>query len=145
MIYPLLYIININTMSIKLNIINYNPEHENDKKNIQELEEILGELKDNINGKYYLPYKNFLKKMNKFVDMMINTFNKEMDELKKEYDDEENNKEYDNISITSISEYEDDDTYQDENIQIKKLQKQLDLNMSLIKNRFDFEFSKLYE
>lgn len=132
-------------MSIKLNIINYNPEHENDKKYIEELEELLGEIKDNINGKYYLPYKNFLKKMNKFIDMMINTFNKEMDELKKEDENEENNIEDDDISITSISEYEDDDTYIDENIQIKKLQKQLDVNMSLIKNRFDFEFSKLYE
>ena len=131
-------------MPIKLNIINYNPEHENDKKNIEELEEILAELKDNINGKYYLPYKNFLKKMNKFVDMMINTFNKEMDELKKE-DEENNNNEDDDISITSISDYEDDDTYEDDNIQIKKLQKQLDINMSMIKNRFDFEFSKLYE
>ncbi len=83
--------------------------------------------------------------MSKFIDMMVNTFHKEMDEVKKEYEDEEKIDENDDdISITSISEYEDDDTYEDENIQINNLQRQLDLKMNAIKNRFDFEFSKSY-
>lgn len=132
-------------MAIKLNIINFNSDIENDMKHIKKIESVIDEIKDNIGGKYYVPYKNIINKMSKFIDMMVNTFQKEMEEVKKNYEYEENNEEDDDISITSISEYEDDDTYEDENIQIKKLQKELDLKMNMIKNRFDFEYSKSFD
>jgi hypothetical protein len=132
-------------MAIKLNIINFNSDIENDMKHIKKIESVIDEIKDNIGGKYYVPYKNIINKMSKFIDMMVNTFQKEMEEVKNNYEYEENNEEDDDISITSISEYENDDTYEDENIQIKKLQKELDLKMNIIKNRFDFEYSKLFD
>lgn len=132
-------------MAIKLNIINFNSDIENDMKHIKKIESVIDEIKDNIGGKYYVPYKNIINKMSKFIDMMVNTFQKEMEEVKKNYEYQENNEEDDDISITSISEYEDDDTYEDENIQIKKLQKELDLKMNMIKNRFDFEYSKSFD
>ena len=128
-----------------LNIINYNYEFENDIETIKELENILDVLKNNINTKYYLPYKNFLKKINKFIDMMINPFEKELEELKKKTELEETTDNDDNISVGSISEYEDNDTCDNEVKQIKQFEKLLDCKMSLIKNRFEFDYSKTYE
>ena len=148
-------------MPIKLNITNYNPDYENDNKTIQILEEVVEQLKNNINGKYYVPYKNLTKKMFKFIEMMNSVFEKEMDETKQKYkndgdedcDDDENingNTNEDNImnndddiSIDSISDYEIDNEDEEENKQIMELQEILKQKMKKNENRFDFTFSKV--
>ena len=131
-----------------LNIINYNINYKSDIEDLEEIERIIDVIKDNINDKYYMPYKNFLKKINKFIGMMVNNFEKELEETKKQLEEEEKiyqNADDDNISINSISEYEDEDTYEDEVKKIKLFEKLLETKFKTIKNRFDFEFSKIYE
>ena len=128
-----------------LNIINYNNDYKKDFENIEELEKILDVIKTNITGKYYLPYKNFLKKLDKFIDMMVNVFEKELEELKKKIDNDEQIDNDDNISISSISDYEDESTYEEDINKINDFQKTVEAKLKAIKLRFEFEFIKLYD
>ena len=136
---------------MKLNIINYNPDYVRDVNIITKITTIIDNLKDNINGIYYEPYKNFLKKINNCFDMLIKIFEKELEEVKKDSNNEDSDSDGDNISIDSISEYEDDyedkdkDVYQIEVKQINDFEKNINNKLNLIKNRFEFKFVKLYE
>jgi len=130
-----------------LQIINYNIDYKEDSETLEEIEKIINVIKENINGKYYKPYKNLLKKMNKFIDMMINNFETEFNEVKKQIEEDEKceNDYEDTISISSISDYEQDETDERDNIQIEQFEKLLESKLRLIKNRFEFEFSKIYD
>ncbi len=135
-----------------LNITNYNIDYKEDNETITEIENIIHIIKENITGKYYKPYKNFLKKLDKFVDMMVKNFESEYNEVKKQIDEEENfnNDDDDTISITSISDYEQDELdneekEKEEKIKIKQFEKILESKLKIIKNRFEFEFSKIYD
>ena len=130
-----------------LQIINYNIDYKEDSETLEEIEKIINVIKENINGKYYKPYKNLLKKMNKFIDMMINNFETEFNEVKKQIEEDEKyeNDNEDTISISSISDYEQDETDERDNIQIEQFEKLLESKLRLIKNRFEFEFSKIYD
>ena len=107
---------------MKLNIQNYNPEVEDNIKNIDQLIELLNDFKINIKKKNYRPYQNFLERLNKYITFSSTTFQKELEEDKNENDDSENenNNEIDeNISITSISDYEDYEYINEETSQIE--------------------------
>jgi len=110
---------------MKLNIVNYNPEVEDNIKNIDQLIELLNDFKINIKTKHYKPYQNFLERLNKYITFSSTTFQKELNEDKNEIDSDnennennENNEENENISITSISVYEDYEYIDEETVQI---------------------------
>jgi len=123
----------------KINILNYNPDAESDKQNIDNLILLLTQFKDNISTQNYKPYKNFLEKINKFISMVSTNFQKELEEnkiLDEFYTDE---KEDDTVSIDSISEYEDEDQYDDEIIQIKNFKETQENKYNLKNNLFELE------
>ena len=105
---------------MKLNIVNYNPEVADNIKNIDQLIELLNDFKINIKKKNYRPYQNFLERLNKYITFSSTTFQKELEEDKNENMDSDNDNEIDeNISITSISDYEDYEYINEETIQIE--------------------------
>ena len=123
----------------KINILNYNPDADSDKQNIDNLILLLTQFKDNISTQNYKPYKNFLEKINKFISMVSTNFQKELEEnkiLDEFYTDE---KEDDTVSIDSISEYEDEDQYDDEIIQIKNFKETQENKYNLKNNLFELE------
>jgi hypothetical protein len=103
-----------------LNITNYNPEVEDNLKNIDQLMTLLNELKTNISTKMYKPYQNFLERLNKYITFISQTFQKELEENKETNSDNENADDDSDIeTIASISEYEDYETIDIETQQIK--------------------------
>lgn len=123
-----------------INILNYNPDVEQDKQNIDNLMLLLTQFKENISKQQYKPYKNFLEKINKFISMISTNFQKELEEYKI-LDDfyNENKKDDDTISIDSISEYEDEDQYEDEIIQINNFKKIQEIKYNMKNNLFELE------
>jgi len=124
----------------KLNIINYNPDVNQDKQNIDNLMMLLTQFKENISKQNYKPYKNFLEKINKFISMISTNFQKELEEYKI-LDDfyNENKVDDDTISIDSISEYEDEEQYEDEIIQINNFKKIQEIKYNMKNNLFELE------
>jgi len=111
---------------MKLNIVNYNPDVADNIKNIDQLIELLNDFKINIKKKNYRPYQNFLERLNKYITFSSTSFQKELEEDKNENmdsdDDNDNNNDNEideNISITSISDYEDYEYINEETIQIE--------------------------
>lgn len=134
---------------MKLNIINYNPDINEDIQYVDELIEMFTHLKDNLRSKYHTPYQKLLTKMNKFMDMIIPNIEKELNEMqsKKTFFDESNDQNDDqnddNISIGSISEYEEDiDSSEFDEILIKSFENETEIKLNESNNRFDFEFDK---
>ena len=125
---------------IKLNIINYNPDVNQDKQNIDNLMLLLTQFKENISKQNYKPYKNFLEKINKFIYMISTKFQKELEDYKI-IDDfyNENKVDEDTISIDSISEYENEDQYEDEIIQINNFKKIQEIKYNMKNNLFELE------
>ena len=124
----------------KLNIINYNPDVNQDKQNIDNLMMLLTQFKENISKQNYKPYKNFLEKINKFISMISTNFQKELEEYKIIGDFYNENKvDDDTISIDSISEYEDEDQYEDEIIQINNFKKIQEIKYNMKNNLFELE------
>lgn len=123
-----------------INILNYNPDVEQDKKNIDNLMLLLTQFKENISKQQYKPYKNFLEKINKFISMISTNFQKELEEYKI-LDDfyNENKKDDDTISIDSISEYEDEEQNEDEIIQINNFKKIQEIKYNMKNNLFELE------
>jgi len=104
---------------MKLNIINYNPEVDDNIKNIDQLIELLNDFKINIKSKNYKPYQNFLERLNKYITFSSTTFQKDLEEDKKENTDSDNEiDKAEDISITSISDYEDYEYIKEESAQI---------------------------
>lgn len=123
----------------KLNIVNYNPDVEQDKQNIDNLMLLLSQFKDNISKHNYKPYKNFLDKINKFISMISTNFQKELEEYKM-FDDFYNDEvEDDTISIDSISEYEDEEQYEDEIKQIQNFKTIQELKYKMKNTLFELE------
>ena len=133
---------------MKLNIVNYNPDINDDIQYVDELIKMFTNIKDNLRTKYYSPYQNFLTKMNKFINMVTPNFEKELSEVssKKIFFDESDDSdgsEDDNISIASISEYEeDDDSNEIDELEIKKFEDVTEVKLYESDNRFDFEYIK---
>jgi len=136
----MLYLFITNIKMSKLNIINYNPDVNQDKQNIDNLMLLLTQFKENISKQNYKPYKNFLEKINKFISMISTNFQKELEEYKI-LDDfyNENKVDEDTISIDSISEYEDEDQYEDEIIQINNFKKIQEIKYNMKNNLFELE------
>jgi len=135
-----MYLFITNIKMSKLNIINYNPDVNQDKQNIDNLMLLLTQFKENISKQNYKPYKNFLEKINKFISMISTNFQKELEEYKI-LDDfyNENKVDEDTISIDSISEYEDEDQYEDEIIQINNFKKIQEIKYNMKNNLFELE------
>ena len=123
----------------KINILNYNPDIEQDKQNIDNLMLLLTQFKENISKQNYKPYKNFLEKINKFISMISTNFHKELEEYKIFNDFYNDEKEDDTMSIDSISEYEDEEQYEDEIKQIDNFKKIQEIKYNMKNNLFDLE------
>ena len=123
----------------KINILNYNPDVEQDKQNIDNLMLLLTQFKENIFKQNYKPYKNFLEKINKFISMISTNFQKELEEYKIFNDFYNDEKEDDTMSIDSISEYEDEEQYEDEIKQIDNFKKIQEIKYNMKNNLFDLE------
>jgi len=136
----MMYLFITNIKMSKLNIINYNPDVNQDKQNIDNLMLLLTQFKENISKQNYKPYKNFLEKINKFISMISTNFQKELEEYKI-LDDfyNENKVDEDTISIDSISEYEDEEQYEDEIIQINNFKKIQEIKYNMKNNLFELE------
>jgi hypothetical protein len=140
---------------MKLNIVNYNPDINEDIQYVDELIKMFTNLKDNLRTKCYTPYQKFLTKMNKFINMVSLNFEKELNEVSSkktifdESDDsndsnDSNDLSDDNISIGSISEYEEDeDCSEFEELQIKNFEDITEVKLYESINRFDFEYTKI--
>jgi len=135
-----MYLFITNIKMSKLNIINYNPDVNQDKQNIDNLMLLLTQFKENISKQNYKPYKNFLEKINKFISMISINFQKELEEYKIIGDFYNENKvDDDTISIDSISEYEDEEQYEDEIIQINNFKKIQEIKYNMKNNLFELE------
>ncbi len=133
---------------MKLNIVNFNPDIKEDELYVDELIKMLNNVKENLKTNYYIPYQNFLTKINKFMDMITPNIQKELDKLhsnKTIFDDSDdsNDDNDDNVSIGSISEYEeDDDSNEIDELEIKKFEDVTEVKLYESNNRFDFEYIK---
>jgi hypothetical protein len=130
---------------MKLNIANYNPDINEDIQYVDELIEMLNNVKENLTTKCYSPFQKFLTKINKFMDMITPNIQKELDEIdsKKTFFDESDDQNDDNVSIGSISEYEEDiDSTEFDEMQIKSFENETEIKLNESNNRFDFEFDK---
>jgi hypothetical protein len=139
---------------MKLNIVNFNPDIKEDVQYVDELIKMFTNIKTNLTTKNYIPYQNFLTKMNKFINMLIPKFEKELEEIssQKTFFDEsdnesdnesENDNEEDDISIASISEYEEDDENNEiDELEIKKFEDITEVKIFQSNERFDFEYIK---
>jgi hypothetical protein len=133
---------------MKLNITNYNENFDDDINELDKISELIDLLKNNIKGKYYIPYQNFLKKMIRFLNMVYVPFEKELEVYKKSNNDYEHDNEDDNISIGSISEYENDENDPvniDENVLINNFELNTKSKLEITDNRYDFICEKIYE
>jgi hypothetical protein len=143
---------------MKLDIKNFNPYLEQHTTKINELIEILNQAKTNLSSIYFNEYDIFLDKIYRFTIMMTKSLNNEINNNspKQSYfynsedkakEDElcEEDQEDDNISIGSISEYEeDDDADEIDEIKIEQFFENIDDKYILCCDRFDFEYDKLY-
>lgn len=132
---------------MKLNIINFNPDINEDIQYVDELIKMLNNVKENLKTKCYHPYQNFLTKMNKFINMVTPNFEKELNEVssKKTFFDESDDFTDDNVSIASISEYEDDDDSNEiDELEIQKFEHITKVKLFESNDRFDFEYSKVF-
>jgi len=142
---------------MKLNILNYNPDLKIDTEYVDELINMLNNVKNNLNTEYYYSYQQFLNKINKFIGMITPNLKKELEAQSKKqkyFDDNIEDNEHDrdnidddddNISIASISEYEEDDDANDiEELQIEQFENNLDVIFPSYMDCFDFEFEKVY-
>jgi hypothetical protein len=130
-------------MNTTLNITNYNPNLENDKKYIDEFIKFMELIKTRLTTKKYHIFQSFITKLNKYVSIISQQLEKEVLEKNEEDDYFDNNDdiEDDNISIASISEYEaDEEIYDCEEIQIEQFEDIMSINYSKCLNRFDFDF-----
>ncbi len=134
---------------MKLNIVNFNPDIKEDVQYVDELIKMFTNIKTNLSTKNYIPYLNFLTKMNKFINMLIPKFEKELEEVSSqktffdESDNESESDEEDDISIASISEYEEDEESNEiDELEIKKFEDITEVKMFQSNERFDFEYIK---
>lgn len=132
---------------MKLQIVNYNPNVNEDNQTIVNMINIFENIKENISTSKYMAYQNILNKINRFLNMIGPSFEKDIKEIEQRanYFDESN--EDDNISIASVSEYEcceleDDKKRESEEIEILKLEKQIKVKYNESLNRFDFEYDE---
>jgi hypothetical protein len=131
---------------MKLDIINFNPNINQDKETLKNLILIFENINQNISTKKYLPYQNILNKLSRFMNMIGQSFEKDLTRVKEEenYFDETNDD--DDISISSISEYEYDPSDDEIEIRIeedeliKKFEKINKIQFSKTYDRFDFEY-----
>jgi hypothetical protein len=127
-----------------LNIINYNPNVEEDKINIEKIINLCNDFKDNISKVNYKPYKNFVDKLNRFIVLITSNFKKELEEYKIENtffdkNEDEDEDEDDNISIASISEYDEEEQYEDEKENIIKFENKQKHVYETFNNLYDIE------
>jgi len=131
---------------MKLDIINFNPDINKDKEILKNLILIFSNIEQNISTKKYLPYQNILNKIIKFIKILEQGFEKDMQQVEEEKNYFDDTNDDDNISISSISEYEYEPS--DDEIEIKIKEDELIENfetknkMEFIKlnDRFDFEY-----
>ena len=140
---------------MKLNIINYNQDVEEDLKTIDTIIELLNDLKINIKTKNYKPYKTFLKRLNTYLTFSSTTFRKDIadniadnindnNELDDDKDDDnDNNDNNDNndkdiITIASISDYE---NYESIDIEMQ----QIDLFEDICKKKYKNNIYDVYD
>jgi len=132
---------------MKLDIINFNPNINQDKETLKYLISIFENIDKNISSKKYLPYQNILNKLTRFVNMIIPSFEKDIKQsIEEENYFDDMNDDDDNISISSISEYEYDPSDNEIEIRIleheviKEFEKTNKIKSSKIIDRFDFEY-----
>lgn len=131
---------------MKLDIINFNPNINQDKKTLKNLISILENIDQNISTKKYLPYQNILNKLTRFMDMIRQNFEKDVTRANEEENYFDEIDDDDNISISSISEYEYDPSDDEIEIRIeedeliKKFEKTNKIQFSKTYDRFDFEY-----
>jgi hypothetical protein len=131
---------------MKLDIINFNPNINEDKEILKNFMFMCGNIEQNITTKKYLPYQNILNKINRFINMISSSFEKDMKYAEEEsnYFDETNSD--DDISVSSISVYEydpDDDEIEIRNIEdelIKNFDRNTKVKFAENIQRFDFEY-----
>lgn len=132
---------------MKLDIINFNPNINQDKETLKNLIAIFENIDQNISTKKYIPYQNILNKISRFINMLGQSFEKDIKLVEKNVNYfDETNEEDDNISISSISEYEYDPS--DDEIEIRVNEEELiktfekTNKVQFIKtiDRFDFEY-----
>ncbi len=131
---------------MKLNIVNFNPDINEDVQYVDELIKMLNNVKENLATQCYVPYQKFLSKINKFMDMITPNIQKELDEINSNetFFDESYESNDDNASIGSISEYEeDDDTNEIDELEIKKFEDITEVKMFESYDRFDFEYIEI--
>ncbi len=121
---------------MKLNIVNYNPEVEDNIKNINQLIELLNDFKINIKSKNYKPYQNFLERLNKYITFSSTTFQKELDESKNDNSDSDDDS--DIQSFASISDYEDYEYVEMESNQI-------DLFDDICKKKYKNDMNNIFD
>jgi hypothetical protein len=112
---------------MKLDIINFNPYVEQDKESINNIINMFNIMNENISSSKYIAYQNILNKINRFLVMLGPIFEKELQEAEQitSFFTEETNED-DNISISSISEYENDFGEDEEDIRdIKNIEIEL--------------------
>ena len=131
-----------------IDIVNYNPDFENDKNNIENIINQCKYFKENIHKINYKPYKHFLDKLNKFIVLITSNFKKELEEYRIENNFYNDNKEdEDNISIASVSEYDEDefnnqvskDIYSYEKEKILEFENRQKLVYNTFNNLYDIE------
>ena len=132
---------------MKLNILNYNSDINEDIQYVDQLIKMFSDIKEKLYTKSYTPYQNFLTKMNKFINMVTPNFEKELNEVssKKTFFDESDDSDDsdDNISIASISEYEEDDESNEiDELEINKFEDITEVKIFQSNDRFDFEYEK---
>ena len=127
-----------------LDIKNFNPEYNEDVKNIDELIHLLEDLKEEIGSKNYKPYKGFVQKITKYISFIGPSFQKELNEYKSDSADEilEDDSDDDDVkTIASVSEYEQEDPQEIESEMISNFDSKYNDN---INNVFEVELIKTY-
>lgn len=127
---------------MKLNILNYNPNLEEDISIVDNIINFFVDIKNNLNKREYPFYNLYINKISKFMNF-INNNDKDIKEYKNEkniFDEEE---EDDDISIASISEYEEEQLSEDE-ILIEEFENFSENKFVCCDDRFDFEFINVF-
>jgi len=132
---------------MSINITNFNPAYLADVNFIDQLISMLTNIKEDIKNIRYEPYRVFINKINKYLNLVIPQLNNDIEQSKKTisiFDD--TTKEDDDVdSSGSISEYElDDDALEEEELEINTKYKESCIKLMECMKQYDFGIEKKY-